>query len=100
MEVVMAKKPSEQKGIIVVADNEAVARAAVDAMVVEAEKKMAATGKKLKPLVLMGDLADPNAVQRRAGRHPGPQAPSDRNPVPVAGLGGASAHPAGPGGVL
>ena len=28
---------------------------------------MAATGKKLKPLILMGDLADPNAVQRRAG---------------------------------
>ena len=55
------------KGIIVVADNEAVARAAVDAMVDEAEKKMAATGKKLKPLILMGDLADPNAVQRRAG---------------------------------
>jgi inositol transport system substrate-binding protein len=62
------RPPSDMsKGIIVVADNEAVARAAVDAMVVEAEKKMAATGKKLKPLILMGDLADPNAVQRRAG---------------------------------
>ena len=62
------RPPSDMtKGIIVVADNEAVARAAVDAMVVEAEKKMAMTGKKLKPLILMGDLADPNAVQRRAG---------------------------------
>lgn len=62
------RPPSDMtKGIIVVADNEAVARAAVDAMVVEAQKKFDATGKKLKPLILMGDLADPNAVQRRAG---------------------------------
>ena len=62
------RPPSDMtKGIIVVADNEAVARAAVDAMVDEATKKMAATGKKLKPLILMGDLGDPNAVQRRAG---------------------------------
>ncbi len=62
------RPPSDMtKGIIVVADNEAVARAAVDAMVDEAKKKMAATGQKLKPLILMGDLGDPNAVQRRAG---------------------------------
>src|SRR5690349_15964925 len=62
------RPPSDMtKGIIVVADNEAVARAAVDAMVEVAKTKMAATGKKLKPLILMGDLADPNAVQRRAG---------------------------------
>jgi inositol transport system substrate-binding protein len=62
------RPPSDtSKGIVVVADNEAVARAAVDAMVDVAASKMAATGKKLKPLILMGDLADPNAVQRRAG---------------------------------
>lgn len=62
------RPPSDMtKGIIVVADNEAVARAAVDAMVDEAQKKFDATGKKLRPLILMGDLADPNAVQRRAG---------------------------------
>jgi len=62
------RPPSDMtKGIIVVADNEAVARAAVDAMVAEAQKKFDATGKKLKPLILMGDLGDPNAVQRRAG---------------------------------
>jgi ABC-type sugar transport system substrate-binding protein len=62
------RPPSDMsKGIIVVADNEAVARAAVDAMNVEAQKKFTATGKKLKPLILMGDLGDPNAVQRRAG---------------------------------
>jgi ABC-type sugar transport system substrate-binding protein len=62
------RPPSDtSKGIVVVADNEAVARAAVDAMVAEAQKKFDATGKKLRPLILMGDLADPNAVQRRAG---------------------------------
>ncbi|MEO6015437.1 MAG: sugar ABC transporter substrate-binding protein [Devosia sp.] len=62
------RPPSDMsKGIIVVADNEAVARAAVDAMVDVAKAKMAKTGKKLKPLILMGALADPNAVQRRAG---------------------------------
>ena len=62
------RPPSDMtKGIIVVADNEAVARAAVDAMVAAAKTKMAGTGKKLKPLILMGDLGDPNAVQRRAG---------------------------------
>ena len=62
------RPPSDMsKGIVVVADNEAVARAAVDAMVDEATKKMAKTGKKLKPLILMGDLADPNAVKRREG---------------------------------
>lgn len=62
------RPPSDMsKGIIVVADNEAVARAAVDAMVDEAKKKFEKTGKKLKPLILMGDLADPNAVKRREG---------------------------------
>lgn len=62
------RPPSDMsKGIIVVADNEAVARAAVDAMVDVAKTRMAATGKKLRPLILMGALADPNAVQRRAG---------------------------------
>jgi inositol transport system substrate-binding protein len=62
------RPPSDMsKGIIVVADNEAVARAAVDAMVEVAQVKFDATGQKLKPLILMGDLADPNAVQRRAG---------------------------------
>jgi len=62
------RPPSDMsKGIIVVADNEAVARAAVDAMNAEARKKFATTGKKLKPLILMGDLADPNAVKRREG---------------------------------
>ena len=88
------RPPSDMsKGIIVVADNEAVARAAVDAMVAEAQKKFDATGAKLKPLILMGDLADPNAVQRRAGLHELDRRPSrplraagrDRDQVGLAG---------------
>jgi inositol transport system substrate-binding protein len=62
------RPPSDlSKGIIVVADNESVARLAVEAMAVEAEAKFKATGKKLRPLILVGDLADPNAVKRREG---------------------------------
>jgi ABC-type sugar transport system substrate-binding protein len=62
------RPPSDlSKGIIVVADNESVARQAVEAMAVQAEAKFKATGKKLHPLILVGDLADPNAVKRREG---------------------------------
>jgi len=62
------RPPSDlSKGIIVVADNESVARLAVEAMATEAEAKFKATGQKLHPLILVGDLADPNAVKRREG---------------------------------
>lgn len=62
------RPPSDlSKGIIVVADNESVARQAVEAMAALAEEKFKATGKKLHPLILVGDLADPNAVKRREG---------------------------------
>jgi inositol transport system substrate-binding protein len=62
------RPPSDMsKGIIVVADNESVARQAVEAMAVEAEKKFAETGEKLHPLILVGALADSNAVARREG---------------------------------
>ena len=62
------RPPSDMsKGIIVVADNESVARLAVEEMAVLAEEKFKATGKKLHPLILVGDLADPNAVKRREG---------------------------------
>src|SRR5215510_14861463 len=36
-------------------------------MAVEAQKRFDATGQKLHPLILVGDLADPNAVKRRDG---------------------------------
>src|SRR5262245_48546397 len=62
------RPPSDtSKGIIVVADNESVARQAVEAMATKAEERFKATGKQLHPLILVGDLADPNAVKRREG---------------------------------
>jgi inositol transport system substrate-binding protein len=54
-------------GIVVVADNRSVARQAVEFMAQKALGRFEATGAKINPLVLVGDLADPNAVQRRAG---------------------------------
>jgi inositol transport system substrate-binding protein len=62
------RPPSDtSKGIVVVADNESVARQAVEAMAAKAIGRFEGTGKKLHPLILVGDLADPNAVQRREG---------------------------------
>ena len=62
------RPPSDiTKGIVVVADNALVARQAVEFMAQKALARFEATGEKLNPLVLVGDLADPNAVQRRAG---------------------------------
>jgi inositol transport system substrate-binding protein len=62
------RPPSDtSKGIVVVADNESVARQAVEAMAAKAIGRFEGTGKKLHPLVLVGDLKDPNAVKRREG---------------------------------
>jgi inositol transport system substrate-binding protein len=62
------RPPSDlSKGIIVVADNESVARQAVEAMAAKAIGRFEGTGQKIHPLVLVGDLADPNAVKRREG---------------------------------
>ncbi len=62
------RPPSDMsKGIIVVADNEAVARQAVEAMAAKAIGRFEGTGKKLHPLVLVGALEDANAVKRREG---------------------------------
>jgi ABC-type sugar transport system substrate-binding protein len=55
------------KGMVVVADNESVARQAVEFMAQKALGRFEGTGQKLNPLILVGDLADPNAVARRAG---------------------------------
>jgi len=54
-------------GIVVVADNRSVARQAVEFMAQKAIGRFEATGERINPLILVGDLADPNAVQRRAG---------------------------------
>lgn len=55
------------KGIVVVADNQSVARQAVEFMAQKALGRFEVTGEKINPLILVGDLADPNAVARRAG---------------------------------
>ncbi len=54
-------------GIVVVADNESVARQAVEFMAQKALGRFEGTGEKINPLILVGDLADPNAVARRQG---------------------------------
>jgi len=62
------RPPSDtSKGIVVVADNESVAQQAVEFMAQKALGRFEATGEKINPLILVGDLADPNAVARRAG---------------------------------
>jgi len=55
------------KGLVIVADNEIIARQAVEFMAQKALGRFEATGKKSTPVILVGDLADPNAVKRRAG---------------------------------
>uniref|UniRef100_UPI002810E7B3 sugar ABC transporter substrate-binding protein n=1 Tax=Chelativorans sp. TaxID=2203393 RepID=UPI002810E7B3 len=65
---VFNRPPSDlSRGIIVVADNQKIAAQAVEYMASEAKKKMEATGEKLTPLIMVGDLGDPNAVGRKAG---------------------------------
>ena len=65
---VFNRPPSDlSKGIIVVADNETIAQQAVTYMADEARAQFEATGKKLTPLIMVGDLGDPNAVGRRQG---------------------------------
>jgi ABC-type sugar transport system substrate-binding protein len=66
---VFNRPPSDDSAnnIVIVADNKAIAEACVDYMVSEAKKKFDATGKKLTPLIMVGDLGDPNAVYRKEG---------------------------------
>jgi len=67
--VAFNRPPADESGkaIVVVADNRGVAKQTVEYMVTVAQKQMAATGKKLQPLIMVGDLADVNAVDRRSG---------------------------------
>jgi len=55
------------KNIQVVADNEAIARATVAYLAEQARERMRETGKKVKPLIMVGDLGDTNAVNRKKG---------------------------------
>ncbi|MRX52079.1 substrate-binding domain-containing protein [Paracoccus sp. S-4012] len=63
---VFNRPPSDlSKGIIVVADNATIAEQAVDFALTKAIER--AGGEPVQPLILVGDLGDPNAVGRRAG---------------------------------
>jgi ABC-type sugar transport system substrate-binding protein len=53
----------EGNALTVVANNESIAEQAVEHMAVEAQK----LGKKMTPLIMVGDLGDPNAVGRQKG---------------------------------
>jgi inositol transport system substrate-binding protein len=65
---VFNRPPSDlSQGIIVVADNAAIAEQAVDYMVELADARFQETGELLTPLIMVGDLGDPNAVGRRDG---------------------------------
>ncbi len=63
---VFNRPPSDlSKGLVVVADNATIAEQAVDFL---AEQALAeAGGDKLQPLIVVGDLGDPNAVGRKEG---------------------------------
>jgi inositol transport system substrate-binding protein len=66
--VVFNRPPTDtSRGVVVVADNEKIAEQAVGFMADQARERMAATGKKAVPLIMVGDLGDPNAVGRKAG---------------------------------
>lgn len=67
---VFNRPPSEDNpnnALVVVADNEVITEQAVEHMAQVAFAKFRATGEKIQPLILVGDLGDPNAVGRRQG---------------------------------
>ena len=57
----------DAKYLVAVADNEAISQTAMEYMAEEAKKVVEATGEKVQPLVMVGDLGDPNAVFRKQG---------------------------------
>lgn len=67
--VIFNRPPTSDEGnnITIVCDNRAAAEATVDYMVSEAQKKYDETGEKLTPCILVGDLGDPNAIERKDG---------------------------------
>ncbi|WP_421724911.1 sugar ABC transporter substrate-binding protein [Bauldia sp.] len=65
---VFNRPPSDlSKGLIVVADNETIAQQAVEFLAQKAIARFEITGEKLTPLIIVGDLGDPNAVGRKNG---------------------------------
>jgi inositol transport system substrate-binding protein len=65
---VFNRPPSDtSKGIVVVADNKTIAAQAVEFMAQRALRQLELGGKKVTPLIMVGDLGDPNAVGRKDG---------------------------------
>lgn len=77
--VAFNRPPASDTGnaIVVVADNRAIAKQTVEYLVSEARKQFEATGEKLTPLIMVGDLADVNAVGRRDGFYDAMQGTDD-----------------------
>jgi len=67
--VAFNRPPASEDGesVVVVADNREIAKQAVEYMVEEAVAFHEETGETLQPLVMVGDLGDVNAVDRRDG---------------------------------
>lgn len=67
---VFNRPPSDDNpnnALVVVADNEIIAQKAVEFMAQRGLRQVETTGEKIIPLILVGDLGDPNAVGRRDG---------------------------------
>jgi len=67
---VFNRPPAESNtnaNIQVVANNAAIARQTTEFLAEEAKKLQSETGKKVKPLIMVGDLGDSNAVNRKKG---------------------------------
>jgi len=80
---VFNRPPSDlSRGIIVVADNAAIAEQAVDYLVEEA-LAAAPAGETLTPLIVVGDLGDPNAVGRKEGFYAAIAKHADRFATPI-----------------
>ncbi len=75
------RPPQNEDGnaLTVVANNEKIAQATVEYMAEEAKK----LGRKMKPLILVGDLGDPNAVGRQKGFYNAINANPDLFETPV-----------------
>ncbi|MEO1102145.1 MAG: sugar ABC transporter substrate-binding protein, partial [Pseudomonadota bacterium] len=80
---VFNRPPSDlSRGIIVVADNATIAKQAVDHLI-DVALENAEEGAKLQPLILVGDLGDPNAVGRKDGFYAAINEHSDVMETPI-----------------
>ncbi len=79
---VFNRPPSDtSRGIVVVADNATIAQQAVDYVAQEAMEQI--TDRPIQPLIIVGDLGDPNAVGRRDGFYAAIEAYGDKFATPI-----------------